>query len=234
MNTKLILAGVLAAVLPSAALAQPPDPSCVQSNQNSKVEGTVLGAGAGALLGSVLAGRHSRGEGAVLGAVGGGVAGNVISGQRNDPCPPGYYYGPNGPPPPPGGPGYGQAGYGQPGYGQPGDGQPGYGQPGYGQPGYGQTGYGPPPSGGGFWQGAPTDVRQRIDFLKQRVDRMSANGRISPDAAQSAYTRLNRVRHYAHTNYERQGSLTPDQQSYVQSQLDYVGRSLHWEAHYGQ
>ncbi len=224
MKTKLILAGVLAAVLPSAALAQPPDPACVRSNQNSQVAGTVLGAGAGALLGSVLAGRHSRGEGAVLGAVGGGVAGNVISGQRNDPCPPGYYYGPNGAPPPPQG---GPAGYGQPGYGQPS-------QPGYGQPGYGQQGYGAPTSGGGFWQGAPTDVGQRIDFLQQRIDRMSANGRISPDAAQSAYARLRRVRHYVHTNYQRYGSLSPDQQSYVQGQLDYVGRSLHWEANYGQ
>ncbi len=223
MNKKLILAGVLAAVLPSAALAQPPDPACVQSNQNSKVAGTVLGAGAGALLGSVLAGRHSRGEGAVLGAVGGGVAGNVSTGQRNDPCPPGYYYPQQQPgygPPPPNG--YGQAGYGQ----------QGYGQPAYGQ-GYGQPGYGPPPGGGGFWQGAPTDIRQRIDFLQQRVDRLSSNGRITPDAAQRAYTRLRQVRHYVHTNYQRYGQLTPDQQGYVQSQLDYVGRSLHWEASYG-
>ena len=203
MNKTLILAGVLAAVLPSAALAQPPDPGCVQSNQNSKVEGTVLGAGAGALLGSGL--------------------GNVISGQRNDPCPPGYYY--------PQQPGYGAPppnGYGQAGYGS------GYGQPGYAQSGYGRPGYGPPPGGGGFWQGAPTDVRQRIDFLQQRIDRMSADGRITPDAAQRAYSRLRQVRHYAHTNYQRYGQLNPDQQSYIQAQLDYVSRSLHWEARYGQ
>ena len=106
---KLILGGVLAAILPATAMAQP-NPNCVASNQASRAEGTVLGAGAGALLGSALAGRHSRGEGAVLGAVGGGVAGNVIAGSRNDPCPPGYYYGPNGPPPPAAyGAGYGYA-----------------------------------------------------------------------------------------------------------------------------
>ena len=63
--------------------------------------------------------------------------------------------------------------------------------------------------------------------------RLSANGRITPDAAQRAYTRLRQVRHYAHTNYQRYGQLTPDQQGYIQSQLDYVGRSLHWEANYG-
>ncbi|WP_174299327.1 glycine zipper 2TM domain-containing protein [Caulobacter sp. S45] len=195
MKKKLILAGAMAAVLPSAALAQPPNPACVQSNQNSRVEGTVLGAGAGAVLGSVLAGRHSRGEGAVLGAVGGGVAGNVIAGQRNDPCPPGYYYP-----------------------------QPGYGAP---PPAYGPVG------AGGFWRGAPTDVRARIDFLQQRINRLSANGRISPGEAQQAYARLSQVRRYARNNYQRYGQLTPDQQGYVQSQLDYVGRSLRWEASYG-
>jgi hypothetical protein len=198
VKNKLILAGVLAAMIPGAALAQPPDPNCVRSNNASRTEGTVLGAGAGALLGSVLAGRHSRGEGAVLGAVGGGVAGNVIAGQRNDPCPPGYYYGPNGAPPPPG-----------------------------------AAAYGPPPAGGGFWAGAPTDTRERIDFLQRRIDRMSADGRISPDAAQRAYAQLRRVRYYARSNYQRYGALSPDQQTYIQNQLDYVSRSLHWEARYG-
>jgi hypothetical protein len=102
MNKKFVVAGVLAALLPGAALAQPPDPNCVRSNHASTAEGTILGAGAGALLGSVLAGRHSRGTGAALGAVGGAVAGGTIASSRNDPCPPGYDYGP-----PPPGPGYG-------------------------------------------------------------------------------------------------------------------------------
>ncbi len=205
MKNKLIMAGVIAALLPAAALpeaamAQPRDPSCVASNNNSRVQGTVLGAGAGALLGSVLAGRHSRGEGAVLGAVGGGVAGNVIAGQRNDPCPPGYYYGPNGPPPPQGG-------------------------------GYAGGGYGGSPQG--FWHGAPGDIRQRIDFLQQRVDHLSSDGRISPQQSQHAYMQLRNIRYYARSNYQRYGQLTPDQRGYIQSQLDYIGRSLHWDATYG-
>ncbi len=198
MRNKLILAGVLAAILPGAALAQPADPNCVASNNASRTQGTVLGAGAGALLGSVLAGRHSRGEGAVLGAVGGGIGGNVIAGSRNDPCPPAYGYGP---PPPNGGYGYG-------------------------------ANYAPPPPGS-FWAGAPSDIRQRIDFLQRRVDRLSADGRIAPGQAQQAYDRLRRVRFYARSNYQRYGALSPDQQGYIQSQLDYVGRSLRWEARYG-
>ena len=91
MTNKMIFTGVLAALLPATAMAQPA-PGCVRSNQQSRAEGTVLGAGAGALIGSQLAGRGSRGEGAVLGAVGGAVAGNAIAGARNTPCPPGYYY----------------------------------------------------------------------------------------------------------------------------------------------
>ena len=203
MKNKLILAGVLAAMLPGAALAQPPDPNCVRSNQQSRTEGTVLGAGAGALLGSVLAGRHSRGEGAVLGAVGGGIGGNLIAGHRNDPCPPGYYYGPNGGPPP---------------------------APGYG-PGYG-AGYGPPPPSG-FWNGAPGDVRQRIDWMQQRINRMSANGRLTPDETQRAYGELRSIRYYARSNYQRYGQLSPDQRGYIQARLDHLSQSIHWMARTG-
>jgi hypothetical protein len=99
MRNKLIIAGfMLAVALPGAALAQP-DPGCVQSNQERKAQGTILGAIGGAVLGGALAGRGSRGAGVVLGGVGGAVAGNAIAGSRNDPCPSGYYR----PAPPPGG-----------------------------------------------------------------------------------------------------------------------------------
>jgi hypothetical protein len=101
MRNKLLIAGfMLAVALPGAALAQP-DPGCVRDNQDSRAQGTILGAIGGAVLGGALAGRHDRGAGVVLGGVGGAVAGNAIAGARNDPCPTGYYRGP--PPPPPGG-----------------------------------------------------------------------------------------------------------------------------------
>jgi hypothetical protein len=103
MRTKTLIAGLMIAVtLPVAALAQPYDPGCVQSNQDSRAAGTVLGAIGGALIGGAVAGRHDRGAGVVIGGVGGAVAGNAIAGSTNHPCPSGYYYAP-----PPGGPGYG-------------------------------------------------------------------------------------------------------------------------------
>jgi hypothetical protein len=102
MRTHILIAGLAAAVAaPTLALAQPPDPGCVQSNANTSATGTVLGALGGALIGSAIAGRHDRGVGAVGGAIAGGVAGDALSSQYNQPCPPGYYR-PGPPPPPPG------------------------------------------------------------------------------------------------------------------------------------
>ena len=220
MKNKVILAGVMAAMLPAAALAQPADPNCVASNTNSRVAGTVLGAGAGALLGSVLAGRHNRGEGAVLGAVGGGIGGNVIAGSRNQPCPPGYYYGPNGPPPPGGpGPGYNN------GYPPP---NGGYG----GQPnGYYGANYAPPHDAGygQFWNGAPTDIGQRIDFMRTRIDDGQSNGQLQPYQVQRAHTELHSIRTWMKTRYSQNGGyLTPDDRGYIQARLDHLGASIHW------
>jgi len=102
MRNKLLVAGFLLAIaLPGAALAQ--DPGCVQDNQNSRAQGTVLGALGGAIVGGALAGRHDRGAGVVLGGIGGAVAGNAIAGARNDPCPEGYYRRAYAPPPGAGG-----------------------------------------------------------------------------------------------------------------------------------
>jgi hypothetical protein len=103
MRNKLLIAGLsLAVLLPGAASAQPE--GCIRSNEESRAQGTVLGAIGGAVLGGALAGRHDRGAGVVLGGIGGAVAGNAIAGARNDPCPEGYYR--PGPPPPPRGGGF--------------------------------------------------------------------------------------------------------------------------------
>jgi hypothetical protein len=99
MFHKALIAGLVAAVVPAVAMAQPADPNCLRSNHDTRVEGTVLGAVAGGLIGGAL----GHGTGAAVGAVGGAVAGNAIAGTHNQPCPPGYYR--SAPPPPP--PGYG-------------------------------------------------------------------------------------------------------------------------------
>lgn len=200
-----------AALLPAAAMAQPADPACVRSNHDSRVEGTVLGAVGGALIGGAL----GHGTGAVIGGLGGAAAGNAIAGSRNDPCPPGYYrapppgYGPGGQPPPP--PQYG----------------PGYGPP---PQGYGprSEGYGSPPPGGEFWRGAPGDIRQRIDFMQSRLQQAADNGQLSHPQLHRAFRELGNIRGSIRSLYRRDGGLTPDDNAYIQARLDHLRASIHW------
>ncbi|MHB8283708.1 MAG: hypothetical protein ACYDD1_03435 [Caulobacteraceae bacterium] len=219
MRHRLILAGLMAALLPAAAipaqaLAQPADPNCVRSNHDTRVEGTVLGAVGGALIGGAL----GHGTGAVIGGLGGAGIGNALAGQHNDPCPSGYY---RNPPPPP--PGYGQ-GPGGPGYGAgPGYG-PGPGDHGYG-PGPGPANYGP---GGGFWRGAPGDLRQRIDFMQSRLQEASQDGRLSRSQSRRAFRELGGIRTAIHDLYQRDNGLSPDDRAYIQARLDHLGASVHW------
>jgi hypothetical protein len=79
----------IAALTPSIASA-----SC--QDRIGKTGGTLIGAGAGAVLGSAIAGRNDRGLGAVLGGIGGAIAGNTIAKSKGD-CARAYgYYDTNG------------------------------------------------------------------------------------------------------------------------------------------
>jgi len=81
MRIQTLVAGVCAAaILPTAALAQQ---SCEQL-QNSRVTGTVLGAGVGALAGGAVAGRDDRSKGAIVGGLAGALIGNQIAKSQND------------------------------------------------------------------------------------------------------------------------------------------------------
>ena len=59
--------------------------NCAQARRESGNSGTVLGAVAGGVLGSQLAGSGSRTTGALLGAGGGALIGHQI-GKSNHPC----------------------------------------------------------------------------------------------------------------------------------------------------
>lgn len=77
MKNHILLAGIAFATLtPSVAMAQ--NDNC-RRDSNGRIVGTVIGAGAGGALGSVIAGRGDKTEGAIIGAVVGAIAGNQIS-----------------------------------------------------------------------------------------------------------------------------------------------------------
>lgn len=76
MRAKLLIAGVaLAVILPSAASAQ----ETCEERASHQVEGTAIGAVAGALLGAGVAGHHEKGTGAVVGGLAGALVGNQLS-----------------------------------------------------------------------------------------------------------------------------------------------------------
>ena len=77
MKKHIIIAGIaMAALTPTMASAQ--DDSC-RRDGNGRIIGTAVGAGAGGLLGNVIAGRGDKTEGTVIGAVIGAVIGNQVS-----------------------------------------------------------------------------------------------------------------------------------------------------------
>jgi hypothetical protein len=92
----------------------------------------------------------------------------------------------------------------------------------------------PPPPGGGFWAGAPAGIRERIDFMQQRIDRASANGWISPEESRYAYHELNFIRSEdQRLHYQDGGRLSPPDHDYLQQRLDSLSQRLHWAEHNG-
>jgi hypothetical protein len=81
MRISTLVAGVCAAALiPAAAFAQQ---TCDQ-RQSNRIAGTVVGAGIGAVAGSVVAGRGDRTEGALIGGVAGALIGNQVAKCKPD------------------------------------------------------------------------------------------------------------------------------------------------------
>ena len=232
---KLLIAGGLCvatlAAVPAAADAQV---RCVNPQNNTGV-GALVGAAGGAAAGSLLAGRHDRSKGAIFGALGGAVLGGVV-GHGQTKCPDGQvaydpannqYYDNNGRAYQPQGGAYGpQGGY---------QGGPGYQGGGYQGGPQREGAYGPPPGGGGgYWNGAGEGIRQRTDFLEQRIRRDADNGRVSPRAANTAYADLGDIRRQeTHLRRRDGGRLNDADRAYLQDRLDRAYRNLHYDRQSG-
>ena len=95
-------------------------------------------------------------------------------------------------------------------------------------------GYAPPPPPGyagpnGFWNGAPTGVNQRIDFMQDRITSAYRYGRISPRQSADANRELNFIRSEdQRLRYQSGGHLRPEDRDYLQGRLDNLGQRLNW------
>ena len=84
MKSRIFLTGVALAILtPSVAMAQ--DDGC-RRDGNGRIIGTAVGAGAGGVLGNVIAGRGDKTEGSIIGAIVGAVIGNQVSKSDRGDC----------------------------------------------------------------------------------------------------------------------------------------------------
>jgi hypothetical protein len=98
----------------------------------------------------------------------------------------------------------------------------------------GAEGYGPPPPGadGRFWDGAPQGIRERIDFMQDRVNRASSNGWISGGEGDRANRELNFIRSETGRLRDQDGGhLRPEDRDYLQGRLDSLSQRLHWAEH---
>ncbi len=92
----------------------------------------------------------------------------------------------------------------------------------------------PPPPEGRFWAGAPQGLHERIDFMRDRIDRADQRGWISPDEARDARRELDNIRDEAARLHDQDGGpLRPEDRSYLQSRLDNLSQRLHWAEHNG-
>jgi hypothetical protein len=85
-----------------------------------------------------------------------------------------------------------------------------------------------------FWQGAPANPYERIQFLQNRVNRGVADGSLDRREGWRVNRELNGVRQWIQRMHWQGGRLTPDQRGRVQARLDDISRQIRWMRHNGR
>ena len=75
-----------------------------------------------------------------------------------------------------------------------------------------------------FWRDAPSDIRQRIDWLQRRIDRGVQDGSLTRGESRDLYRQLDYIRIDA-----RRGYITPDRRDRLQARLDDLGSQVRWQ-----
>jgi uncharacterized protein YcfJ len=210
MRKHILAAGIaVATIIPTLAMAQE---TCEQRSAH-RAEGTAIGAVAGALLGSAVAGHGEKGTGAVVGGVGGAIIGNQASrGPRDCAHAYGYYDNDNR---------WHDNGV---------DRSVAYGY--YDRDGAWIDG---PPNVSGYSANASytsrantMDVDTRIDRIGQRIDRGRADGTLTRRDAKMAMNTLNDIRR-EESMRRRDGRLDGRDEAALQARLDTLSAQVHMD-----
>jgi hypothetical protein len=88
----------------------------------------------------------------------------------------------------------------------------------------------PAASEGEFWYGAPPRIRERIGFLRRRIDRMDHEGWLSPRERDGLFHRLGDIqRREERIRDHNDGHLPPEARDHLEADLDDVAGKLRWE-----
>jgi hypothetical protein len=75
-----------------------------------------------------------------------------------------------------------------------------------------------------FWHDAPSDIRQRVEFLQQRIDRGVQDGSLTRAESRDLYRRLDYIRRDA-----RRGYVSPARRDALQARMDDLSRQIRWQ-----
>lgn len=86
----------------------------------------------------------------------------------------------------------------------------------------------PAPGATAFWERAPAGIRERIEYMEDRVDRGVAERTLTRREAMRARQELADIRRMADSLRRRDDGLTGPDREYLQTRLDQVGREIRW------
>jgi hypothetical protein len=84
--------------------------------------------------------------------------------------------------------------------------------------------------GGDFWDGAPPTIRERIVFLRRRIERLDSDGWLSPRESEGLQRRLSLLAGQEENIRDRHdGRLPPDARAQLGDDLNDISRRLRWK-----
>jgi hypothetical protein len=75
-----------------------------------------------------------------------------------------------------------------------------------------------------FWQGAPSGITERVDFIQRRIDRGVSDGTLTRREANNLNRELTSVR-----NEARRGRMTDSRRDNLQARLDNISSRVRWD-----
>jgi len=82
----------------------------------------------------------------------------------------------------------------------------------------------------GFWDGAPASIRDRISFLRHRVEKLDGDGWLSPRETEGLNHRLSEIAHHEEAiRDDNDGHLPSGARDRLNDDLNGVARKLRWK-----